>query len=243
VVVAKDRSDAGTRTRRTGRDSAAGRQRLRRWGASLAVAAGVVTFAAIGVTGLRGGSDDGGLSSTAGRPAADPGVAESVEDSGAGAPAEGGQDTTLGEKFQASPSAPGEMALPSAGQVSVSGRSYTASSLPGTARQLTENAPLGAEEAPQPFDERALRGGGVDPTLTRLTAPEALDACLDAIATERGGGTAAVVLADFATFEGVPALVVLFTVDATGGKWVWAVGGDCGLPMAGADTRYRSPVG
>ncbi|WP_019870187.1 hypothetical protein [Salinispora oceanensis] len=78
--------------------------------------------------------------------------------------------------------------------------------------------------------------------LDRLTDPSALETCLAAIGTEHDAGRLAVELVDYARFEGRPALVVRFT-DATGTRWAWVSGPECGVSGSGADTRYRTRVG
>ncbi|MEV0153439.1 hypothetical protein AB0H57_06815 [Micromonospora sp. NPDC050686] len=78
--------------------------------------------------------------------------------------------------------------------------------------------------------------------LDRLTDPGALQSCLTEITTEHGTGTLTIMVVDYATFQGQPALVVDF-VDSTGARWAWVSGPECGVPGSGADTRYRSRVG
>ncbi|MFI7430991.1 hypothetical protein ACIBPB_28750 [Micromonospora sp. NPDC049836] len=78
--------------------------------------------------------------------------------------------------------------------------------------------------------------------LDRLGQPEALTACLTAISTEHATGPLTVDLVDFATYQGVPALVVTF-VDGGGARWAWVSGPECGVPGSGADTRFRTRVG
>jgi hypothetical protein len=69
---------------------------------------------------------------------------------------------------------------------------------------------------------------------------EALLACIDAIRTEHRSGDVTLDTADYARFEGAPALVVHFT--ASDGAWAWVSGPDCGAPGSGADTRYSVQV-
>ncbi|MEV4810242.1 hypothetical protein [Micromonospora avicenniae] len=78
--------------------------------------------------------------------------------------------------------------------------------------------------------------------LVRLTDPAALDTCLREIAAEHRGGALVADLVDYAAFQGEQALVVRFT-DATGARWAWVSGPECGVPGSGADTRYRTRVG
>lgn len=76
----------------------------------------------------------------------------------------------------------------------------------------------------------------------RLADSAALDTCLAEIGVEHDAGRLAVELVDYARFERQPALVVRFT-DATGARWAWVSGPECGVPGSGADTRYRTRVG
>lgn len=78
--------------------------------------------------------------------------------------------------------------------------------------------------------------------LDRLAEPGALETCLAEIGTEHDAGRLAVELVDYARFEGRPALVVRFT-DATGTRWAWVSGPECGVSGSGADTQYRTRVG
>ncbi|WP_027661591.1 hypothetical protein [Salinispora fenicalii] len=78
--------------------------------------------------------------------------------------------------------------------------------------------------------------------LDRLADPGALEACLAEIGTEHDAGRLTVEVVDYARFEGQPALVVRFT-DATGARWAWVSGPECGVPGSGTDTRYRTRVG
>ena len=57
---------------------------------------------------------------------------------------------------------------------------------------------------------------------------------------EHGRGPIALDVADYARFNGTPALVVRFSAD--GQQWAWVSGPDCGTDTGGADTRYRVQV-
>lgn len=81
-----------------------------------------------------------------------------------------------------------------------------------------------------------------DPALGRLTAAPALAACVAAVDGVHPADITGVDLADYAVFQGAPALILIF-VDSAGARWAWAVGPDCGLPGAGADTLYQAKVG
>ncbi|SCF36805.1 hypothetical protein GA0070216_111145 [Micromonospora matsumotoense] len=103
---------------------------------------------------------------------------------------------------------------------------------PGVTTQISPTAPTAAES------KRLMAPGGLD----RLTGRAALDACLADIAAEHNRGPVAVEVVDYATFNGLPAVVVRFT-DPRGGRWAWASGAECGVPGSGADTRYQAQVG
>lgn len=80
------------------------------------------------------------------------------------------------------------------------------------------------------------------PGLERLEAPTAVDACVAAIAQDHPQSVTTVEIVDLATYEGSPAAVVFF-VDRSGARWVWAAGPDCGLAGRGADTRGSAQIG
>ena len=81
---------------------------------------------------------------------------------------------------------------------------------------------------------------GDERALGRLDAPAALQVCVDAIAAAHGQGQITVDAADYAAFDGRPAVVVFFT-DGARDRWGWAVGPDCGL--AGTDELFHARVG
>lgn len=144
--------------------------------------------------------------------------------------------------------AAGENAAPAAGQPARtaapplhSGRDYTPDALSGgtaAARQFSASGdPMAAQE------DRAPGGRVAGPIgLDRLEDPGALTACLSEISAEHGNVPLVVDLVDYARFQGRPALVVRFT-DATGARWAWVSGPECGVPGSGSDTRYRARVG
>ncbi|WP_433536302.1 hypothetical protein ACQPZK_31310 [Micromonospora sp. CA-249363] len=78
--------------------------------------------------------------------------------------------------------------------------------------------------------------------LARLTDEAALTACLSSVAAEHGSGPLVVEVIDYARFQGEQALVIRFT-DATGARWVWVSGAECGVPGSGSDSRYSARVG
>ncbi|MGN9812407.1 hypothetical protein ACTMSW_24010 [Micromonospora sp. BQ11] len=79
-------------------------------------------------------------------------------------------------------------------------------------------------------------------SLDRLNDPAALDACLAAITAEHGSAPLVVDVIDYARFQGESALIVRFT-DATGTRWSWVTGAECGVPGSGSDARFRTRVG
>lgn len=85
-----------------------------------------------------------------------------------------------------------------------------------------------------PSKEQPVYGLQTSP-LTRLENPQALRACLDAVALVLPGKPT---LVDYSYFEGKPALVISIT--APDGKWTFVAGPDCGL--AGPDEIYRTPL-
>jgi len=119
-----------------------------------------------------------------------------------------------------------------------SGRDYTGALVAGGFRgsRASASAP-GSTTMSQ--NREGTSAGSVDPALRRLTAPAALSICVEAIAQAHGQGPITVQAADFASYEGQPAVVVFFT-DAAGARWGWASGSDCG--PAGADTLFSTPV-
>jgi hypothetical protein len=195
-------------------------RRRPRWTAPVAVAAAVVVFAGVGGGFLLHrpeGSNDSATSSAAG----------SAEDK---APAP-----------LVAPSVP----LPATGQITSSGRDYQA----GTLRKAAVRAPFASAKAESGSGDTSADTprAAVSPTegladpLARLRAPDALQACLDALAAENGSGSLTVESVDYARYAEKPALVVVFT--AANGRFAWASGADCGAPGVGSDRLNVVPVG
>ncbi|MFC4065997.1 hypothetical protein [Actinoplanes subglobosus] len=176
-------------------------RRRRRWAAPIAVAAGAVAFAALGVNSFL--------------------TSDAAEDTAAG--------SGLSE---AAPMAD----RPVSGEMARSGIDYTESTLAQAAAGQMRTA-AGSVDSPQVAGQADLYQAG---RLDRLSAPDALAACVQEITRENGGGVLAVEFTDYARFEGNPALIVRFS--AANGTWVWAVGPECGTPGAGADELKRLPV-
>jgi hypothetical protein len=200
------------------RASAAGRRRrLRRWAAPIAVAAGTLVFAGVGLGELLGGGSAEDSSSTmAGQAAPEMNSPQSDERQAADAAAQSGT-----------------------GRITTSGLDYSRATLSDhSVRAFSEKTQKGASGGPG--SARVSEAGGAIPALDRLRVHEALLACIDAIRTEHRSGDVTLDTADYARFEGAPALVVHFT--ASDGAWAWVSGPDCGAPGSGADTRYSVQV-
>ncbi|WCN81522.1 hypothetical protein [Micromonospora sp. LH3U1] len=83
---------------------------------------------------------------------------------------------------------------------------------------------------------------GVLDQLARLTDEAALSTCLADVAAEHGSAPLVVEVLEYARFQGEQALVIRFT-DATGARWAWVSGPECGVPGSGSDSRYSARVG
>jgi hypothetical protein len=126
-------------------------------------------------------------------------------------------------------------------QIVHSGQNYT----PQTVGQVTADSlslrppvPAASEKAPAAPVASALANGttgGDEPEqLDRLLGPAPLRECLNAI-VQRYGGTP--VVADYASFDGAPALIVVLALPPASRRIVVA-GPRCGLPGMGPDERY-----
>jgi hypothetical protein len=207
-----------------GRDPRSVRRR-RRWSrlaGPVAVAAAVTALGGFGVSRLLGAGDDARTTSA-------PDAAGRKADSSAAGPAA----ATTGEQ-------PRALLGPAAERPVASGTDYTAGTLPTAAGPLAGQPTRATKAGPAaaPDGGRLAAPGG----LQRLTDRTALTACLDAVAGEHAGGPVTVQLVDYASFDGSPALVILFT-DRSSVRWAWVAGPECGVPGSGADTRYQSRVG
>jgi hypothetical protein len=195
------------------RVTAANRRRLR-WAVPIAAAAGVLAFAGLGIDYLAGGTKATSDNTTS--------------SAGGAARAESAPMIASDQPQVAAP--------PAAGQIRSSGVDYDRSTL--------REATVEAFKAPVPKASSQVPGLATDSAsapLARLRPPDALLACLDAIAQANGAGTITVQTVDYARFEGSPALVVRFSA-ANGGR-VWASGPACGAPGSGAATIASVPVG
>ncbi|MCG5472919.1 hypothetical protein LADH09A_000773, partial [Micromonospora sp. LAH09] len=96
---------------------------------------------------------------------------------------------------------------------------------------------------PQTDDEEDRRPASAGLTqLSRLADEAALTRCLTDVAAEHGNAPLVVEVVDYARFQGEQALVIRFT-DATGARWAWVSGPECGVPGSGSDSRYSARVG
>jgi len=199
------------------------RRRLLRWGAPIAVAAGVLAFAGFGLNSLLSPGNLFSTGTSDERAASSPGGAEVMDaPADSGAPAAG-----MPHRYGSAP----------ADRILRTGTDYRRESLAAMQRAVAKEA-LGPQAAE---DARALTSAGVDAALRRLVDRDALQACLDAIARAQAAAEIDVRQVDYARFEGAPAVVVLFVAD--GRQWAWVSGPGCGTPAFGADIRYRVPVG
>lgn len=148
---------------------------------------------------------------------------------------------TQAEDSGGSAAQPAPQAEPTADRLLATGTGYTRARLVDQVRALGARAASG--KAPSDTSAVPLGSGEVPrPASGAATEPATLAACLTAIAAEHGRGPVRTELVDYATFEGQPALVVVFT-DRDGQRWAWAVSRACGQPQSGAAARYTARVG
>ncbi len=188
------------------------RGRRLRWAAPIAAAAGVLAFAGVGIDQLMESSDN----------------LESAT-------------SAAGSADQAAPMMESSslVSVPPYDRIVTSGTDYTQPDL-GTDPPVVASAPEGTAGGRERNGASAASDFGLDP-LARLRIPEALVACLEAIAQQRGGTPIAVETVDYARFQGAPALVVRFVAD--GATWAWAVGPECGAPDRGPSPLATRQVG
>lgn len=191
------------------------RRRLARVAGPVALAAVAVAVVGLGVDQLAGGGDDAQTSGTALETPANAPEAAAAPVRTTGPPKHSGTDY---------------MPL-DLGSVLASGGPKTFAGSPDPTGRTASGAQHDRLSEPYRSDQ-----------LGRLTDPAALDTCLREIAAEHRGGALVADLVDYAAFQGEQALVVRFT-DATGARWAWVSGPECGVPGSGADTRYRTRVG
>ncbi|WP_327042285.1 hypothetical protein OG400_06530 [Micromonospora ureilytica] len=199
-------------------------RRQRGWarrGAPVAAAAIAVIAVALGLNQLSmRASDDSGATNAMNRPASAPeGVAGAETVRTIGPALRSGTNytpQTLGNAY-----GPGAQSAPAASRA-------------------TGNTP-GEQPKVDAEGERRPSPDGSD-QLARLTDENALTTCLASVAAEHGSAPLVVEVVDYARFRGDQALVVHFT-DATGARWAWVSGPECGVPGSGSDSRYSARVG
>lgn len=191
------------------------RRRWSRWAGPVTVAAAVVVFAGFGASQIF----DGGADRTASVVSAD--AASATSDTGSQA----------------------ALAESSAERVMATGTDYARSTIADSIPKSATTTQVSPRSQRQPGPAAAGAGlGSTVPGLERLADRAARVVCLAAVTAAYGAGPLVVDLVDYASFEGSPALVIVF-VDRAGERWVWVVGPGCGHPPSVADTRYRTRVG
>jgi hypothetical protein len=208
-VSAAWRAEAGRTTARRGRPAA------RRWwrpATALAGVAAALTAVAVAVSVLHAGSGTNARSA-----ATNP---------------QSGSGNALNSQLPAGP--PGVLTLSS-------GTNYTQATLGAIAATriaaADKNAFASGAKALQPLGGSPFAAESVPASLDRLRGPNALAACLQALAAVQPGTVTSV---DFARYEGIPALIVVIGAAAAHTHWVAVVGPDCGL--SGADLKYVTTV-
>ncbi|MEV4654549.1 hypothetical protein [Micromonospora sp. NPDC049301] len=127
-----------------------------------------------------------------------------------------------------------------------SGTDYTPQSLgkaaggPSPLREEDSSGPAGQPGVDAESHRRPSPDG--QDQLARLSDEAALTTCLAEVAAEHGSAPLVVEVIDYAEFRGEQALVIRFT-DATGARYAWVSGPECGVPGSGSDSRYSARVG
>ncbi|MEU5908061.1 hypothetical protein [Micromonospora sp. NPDC047527] len=220
-VILPTQGGGGRRPAESGRGISTGpgrrQRRQRRWArgaAPVAVAAVAVVAVGLGLTQLARNAADTAGTSAMDRPA----------------------------------SAPEDAAARTTGPALHSGTDYTPQTLGQATGSSTTSQPLkeptgGPGEQPGVDAEGGRRpaSAGSD-QLARLTDEAALTTCLADVAAEHGSAPLVVEVLDYARFQGEQALILRFT-DATGARWAWVSGPECGVPGSGSDSRYSARVG
>jgi hypothetical protein len=201
------------------------RGRVAKWGAGLAVAAGVVAFAAVG---LSGGDPEQAV----------PGLADSDD---------GGGEAAAPQAPEEDGAAPRAEALPPL--VVATGSNYDASTLEIT--EPTRPSPqLGGQNLPSPpvqapeheFGTNDAAPPVVPESLLRLwTDPQERAECLSMISETLQPPPVTINTVDFATYEGEPALVIWATT-GDGSRWGWVSGPDCGAVAGDPDVWFQTQL-
>jgi hypothetical protein len=191
----------------------------RAWAKPVAIAAGLLVVAGLGVNLLPTTRSAPDNATTAGGPAAAPQAAAPTLAQGAQPPI---------ARRVASGTAYRRQNVIAGGRAAL--RSFASlQPVPGGSRDAESDQKTAAEPGP----------GRVPPELNRLTDPAALTGCLGEVTRAHGRAVTSVQLVDYATYEGTPALVLVFT-DQDGRNQLWVTGPLCGL--GGADSVLRATV-
>lgn len=209
------RREGGTRRPGGWTAGPTGGRRIPRWATPVAVVAALLALAGLGVTYLAG--DRAVVSGTA------------LSDNSA--EREGPASATM---------SPGSLAA-SAPVRLATGTDYSRTSLADQVNAARQAAAPAAPAGSGPQAPERASGGPV-PGAKAAKDQDRISACITAITEVHGRGALRVEWVDAASFEGLPALVVVF-VDRTGERWAWVASPDCGQPQVGAATRYSSRVG
>lgn len=209
------------------------RRRAVRWGAGLALAAGLVAFAAVGLTSWL--PDNPSV------------IADGGDDSGEGDAAAPAQAPSAGRPLVESADEPAIVATgtdylqPSVGAAKPE--------LPAERDSGTGTPGLGTNSGERPMAEPPESTTGtelvpdvVPPTLAWMWVdPAARQQCLDQIRAALGPPPVRVETVDFAQYEGQDA-IVLWATTADGTKVVWVSGAQCGIAGAGPDGIYQDQL-
>ncbi|HEY8474417.1 MAG TPA: hypothetical protein VIL37_17515 [Natronosporangium sp.] len=205
------------------------RRRAARWGAGLALAAGVAAFSAVSLTEWQPdqtfpdfiveGSGDEDKASDGSTDQLAPEAAAPTADEEAGP-----LMVATGSNYEAATLAITEPARPTP----VLGHQNR----PSPPVQAPENE-LGVNEAPPSVVP--------DPLAWLWLDPAERNECLALIAAALQPPPVSITTVDFATFEGEPALIVWATA-GDGSRWAWVSGPDCGLVTGDPDVRYQTQI-
>jgi hypothetical protein len=196
------------------------RRRLTRWSAGLAVAAGVATFAAIGLGSWLGNWEP---------ETAVPGMSEADDAGGDVAAPESRADGQA-------PQAPDEHYSP---QIVASGGDYQEETLADTDPPLDVSLGSQAEPPPATASVPDATQRTVLPELFRLwTDPAARADCLEMITDSLRPPPVTINVVDF---EGEPALVIWATT-GDGIRWAWVSGPDCGEVAGDPDVQFETQL-
>jgi hypothetical protein len=210
------------------------RRRMSRWSAGLAVAAGVATFAAIGLGSWLGSWDPG--SSLL------PGV-----DDGGGADSETAREPA--PQLEDAPERPQETTRDLSTLIVATGNEYDQDTLADTAPPERPDLGLGGADEPSPppvapsapVQDGDVPGSVPEPLFRLWADPEARAACLALIMSALRPPPVTIDAVDFATFEGEPAVVIWATTgDAQ--RWAWVSGPDCGEVAGNPDVQFETQL-